>query len=931
MQRILLFLFILTSLTTFGQEMTVQGTVYDSTGTKPVMNATIMAIRVSDGVLLDFDHSDKDGFFKIGGFQLDTFSLVVDHPYYDDKTYYIFGNEENKDITIPSVVMPPKSQEIEEVVIYAYKDPIYYKGDTLVYVADSFAVGENAVAEDLLKKLPGISIDKDGKITSQGQEISKVLVDGDEFFGDDPTIATKNLGADGIETVQVYEKENEEGIGGDDEKIKVLDLKLKDDAKKGYFGRISGASDGGMTPDNQTGEVGTSPFYEGELLLNKFKGSQKISVFALGTNTPRSSFGFGDARKFGLDNETSGNWWDGGNTSNTSGVPQTLKAGVYYNDKYGEKQRVELGFNYSYYDTDLEALSAKQSQYFLTDTTYITDDSSRVLTMTQSHRVNFDFQFQIDSLTKLRIKPGIQIDTDKEDNLQISRFFGSDLVQSLETRVQNAEITDYFNTRGYASLMRKFKKPKREMELKYDWSYVTNVGNAYLDSRSEYISSGLSDQINQNTVNDYMTRSHYGELTYIEPLSKFWKLRGEYLYENTYSNQSRTAYDFDQILQVYNNVNDLYSNDFSTERQQHRIGVFGVYDKSKHRITFGTRVRNIAIDNINNLTDSIIRQDLTNILPRVEYQFKPSMSKRFRLTYETSSSAPSVNDLQPVLNITNPNRIQIGNPDLKPNYTHTFNAFFNTWQALTGRFVWTGIRASLIDNAFANSTSYDLYGRSISKTVNVDGNMNINYFGGAGFPVFKDHLKIEPRLNAGFNKYTNLIDNNDGNGPISNITRNYSFGPSLDLKFTFLDDSLEFELNNSYNYNNPVSSLNSSSNTPFSIHNYGYFFKWRLPKGFTIQTDGTYTINDQPGEGFYDTQFFVLNAELSKNFLKTQNLNVALQGYDILNQNINAARVVSGNVVTDNRTTIISRYFLLKVTLRFNNRKTTENDFQGMH
>ena len=199
---------------------------------------------------------------------------------------------------------------------------------------------EGAVVEDLLKKLPGLSVDKDGKITSQGEEIGKVLVDGDEFFGDDPTIATKNLGADGIEQVQVYEKENEDGIGGSDEKIKVLDLKLKDDAKKGYFGRITGASDFALTPIGDPAEIGTNPFYEGELLLNKFNGSQKISVFALGTNTPRSSFGWGDMQKFGLENETpSGNRWQPGASNNTSGVPQTLMAGVYFSDKIGKNKK----------------------------------------------------------------------------------------------------------------------------------------------------------------------------------------------------------------------------------------------------------------------------------------------------------------------------------------------------------------------------------------------------------------------------------------------------------------------------------------------------------------------------------------------------------------------------------------------------------------
>ena len=170
----------------------------DTTGSRPLPQATVMAIRVKDSLLLGFTHSDYKGSFTLTGFEIDTFSLVIAHPNADDKTYYIFGHKDNYEINIPSVRMQSKAQELDEVIIYANKNPIYYKGDTLVYVADSFKVAEGAVVEDLLKKLPGLNIDKDGKITSQGQTINKVLVDGDEFFGTDPTVATKNLGADGV-------------------------------------------------------------------------------------------------------------------------------------------------------------------------------------------------------------------------------------------------------------------------------------------------------------------------------------------------------------------------------------------------------------------------------------------------------------------------------------------------------------------------------------------------------------------------------------------------------------------------------------------------------------------------------------------------------------------------------------------------------------
>ncbi len=907
------------SLNSSAQEMKITGTVYDSTGTRPVNNAMAMAVRMKDSLLLGFTRTDSEGKFTLKGFEIDTFSLIIDHPNFDEKTYYMFGNKDNLEINIPSVIMPNKSQEIEEVVIYAYKDPIYYKGDTLVYVADSFKVDENAVVEDLLKKLPGISVDKDGKITSQGQEIGKVLVDGDEFFGSDPTIATKNLGADGVETVQIYEKENDEGIG-DDEKIQVLDLKLKEDAKKGYFGRISGATDFALTPID--GEIGTNPFYEGELLLNKFNGSQKISVFALGSNTPRSGFGWGDARKFGLDNETSGNRWDGGNTTNTSGIPETLKAGVYYSDKFGKKKQTEVGFNYSYYNDKLDAVSASESQYFLSDTTYFTDDSTRNYTANESHRINVNFQTKFDSLTTFQIKPRVSIDKGLTDNSDISNFFSGDNIPSLSTEIYNKNDSKGYSVGGFARLNRKFMKKKREMELRYDIDMEDNETDGSLYSRSRLVSSALViDSADQSKINDNSTMNHYGTFTYIEPIAKKMKLEFEYLYQYGYSIQDKKTFDSDGTN--YSLLRADLSNEFDNTRQQHRAGLKYIFEPKKHRFELGLKVRNIDIVNVNKITTAVVNQNITNLLPSFEYRFRPSMSKRFNVTYRTSSSQPSINDLQPVPDNSNPNRLKEGNPDLRPNYNHMVNLMFNTWNAMSGRYVWAGSFINITDDAFANATSFDQYGRMISKTINVDGNINSAVYAGAGLPFFGRKIEVNPRFDGSFNRYTNYISGE------RNVTDNWSVKPALNVKFTW--DSLEIGLKSSYAYNNPISSLSSASSTPFTIQEYGADFEWRLPLGFTIGADGTYTKNSQEGDGFYDTEFFVLNAEVSKKFLKTQNLTVALVGNDILNQNINARRVVNGNIVTDYRTTIISRYFLMRVTLRFNNRRTKEEDHNGWH
>lgn len=898
----------------------MQGTVYDSTGTRPLLNSMVMAVRLRDSLLLGFTRTNAQGQFELKGFEIDTFALTVEHPGYDEKTLYIFGHATNFEIRIPSIKMPIKSQELEEVVIYAYKDPIYFKGDTLVYVADSFKVAEGAVVEDLLKKLPGITVDQDGKIKSQGQEISQVLVDGDEFFGSDPTIATKNLGADGVQTVEVYEKEDDEGIGGTGEKIKVLDLRLKDDAKKGYFGRVSGASDFALTPKGLNNTIGSDPFYEGEILFNKFNSTQKISVFALGSNTPRSNFGWSDRNKFGLENESGGgNRWMPGSQTNTSGVPQTLKAGLYFSDKIGKKKGTKIGFNYSYYNDKLDARSASKSQYFLADTTYFTDDSTRNYSANQSHRLNFTLKAPLDSLTTFEFKPSVRYDLGTTEDTDHTTFIGETGLSSLITSNSNANDSEGYSVNTMARINRKFKKKRRELELRYDLALINNETDGSLLNVSAY-AAGYTDTVDQSKQNDNTNTSHYGTLTYVEPLGDKFKVEMEYLYEYGFSNQKKYTYNFNGT--DYSDLDSVFSNEFDNLRQQNRGGVKLIFESGKHTVSAGSFYRNIRIENRNVITDSVVNQDINNLLPNFRYEFKPSMSKRFHFNYRTSSDQPQINDLQPVPDNTNPNRIKLGNPDLLPNFVHNLNVMFNQWSALSGRYVWAGASFIYTDNAFATETNYDSYGRTLSKTVNVDGNIIGNVYSGAGISFFGRKLELTPGLMAFYTKTTNYVAGQE------NITDNYGIQPSFRTTLRF--DSLEVELGADYSYNNPVSSLSSASNTPFTVGKYDVRFKWILPKGFIIATDAMYTKNAQPGgSGFYDTAFLVWNAELTKKFLKTQNLHVSLIGNDLLNQNVNARREVTGNTVTDYRTTIISRYFLLKVTLRFNNNKTKEEENDG--
>ena len=890
------------------QEMKISGTVYDSSGVKPLKDAVIMAVRVKDSLLLNFTRSKENGNFNLTGFEPDTLSLIISHPNFDDRIFYIFGNKSNFEIDIPTARLNIKSKELAAITIYANKNPIYYKGDTLVYVADSFKVAENAVVEDLLKKLPGLKVDKNGKITSQGKEISKVLVDGDEFFGTDPTMATKNLAANGVESVQVYEKKNDNAKEGEDETIKVLDLKLKEEAKKGYFGKVSGASDFGLFEEK--------PFYEGELLLNKFNKTQKISVFALGSNTPKSNLGFGDMAKFGLNDELENSgmsMWDQ-NSRNTAGIPQTFKAGVYFNDKIGK--RGEINVNYTYYNQQLTAKSNSKTQFFLTDSTYSSLDSIQNSSRSEAHKINLAYNLKIDSLTTLEIKPAISYNLGYSDNRSNNSFIGETGILSLNTLVQNENDSKGLTSNSKITLNRKFKKPRRELELKYILETETNETTGKLSNRSTYVSS--IDSIAQKKINNNSKYDHFSTVSYFEPLTKKIKLKFEYTYELGKTTQDKQTRDFYTGI-----VNTNFSNNFENTRIQNKVALEFIYDSRKHNFGVGLGARNITIENTNLLSTLTINQNINNLLPRAWYSYKPSQTGRLGINYYTSSAQPSINELQPIQDNTNPNRIQIGNADLKPNYTHSIRMNFNNWNAVTGRYIWSGLNATYINSAFANSSVFNNFGQTVSQTVNVDGNFYTNLFAGAGFPFFNRKLEIAPNINASYNRYTNLI-----NG-LENITQNTSIGGGLTIEFK-PSDSLSISISPNFGYTSPKSSLNSVSNKPFSTNEYTASIEWTIPFNFKIKSDATYLMNNNLAAG-YNVNIFIWNAEISRSFTKTRNLILSVQGNDILNQNKSIQREVDGNRITDNFTKLISRYFLLKVTYKFNNNKTKEDDFQGWH
>ena len=910
-----LFIFILISSNSSilqAQNMSIYGNVIDTLNNTSKKNAVVMLVRLSDSVMIDFKRTDDNGGFYFNT-PMDTVEIILSHHNNDDKVIFFFPSKDRMSLNLNNTILPEKSEMMNEVTIYAYKDPVFFRGDTLVFLADSFKTKANAVVEDLLKKLPGVEVDKNGSITSQGREVNKVLVDGDEFFGSDPTIATKNLGAKSIESVEIYEEENTDSDETADETIQVMDLRLKEDAKKGYFGRVSGGTD-------------FNDFYEGELLFNKFNKDFKLSVFSLASNTPRANFGYGDIKKYGLSTDngnffSDGNrgWWGGNDGYDNSGIPETIKSGVFFSDKIGDK--VKLGMNYTYNQSSLVAKSERNLQYLLSDTTFFVEENNESNQKSDDHLINARIEIQLDSATSLEILPSYSFSNSENYNVLRNTFKSEDEDTISNSIVQQDHSSESFNFNTEIRLKREFKKKDRLLKYAFKYSESENDENQLNLTKNGYVNnSTLNDTVDQRQ-NFYSGSNNYkSQLLFREPLSKKWSVDIEHLYKLNIGNQDRKTNNRNSINGNYDILASEFSNYFDNLKLTNRAGIYSIYRYKKDRIKLGGYVRNVQLRSFDEsgdpLTDSLNFWDL---LPQVSFRHKFNNSQRLRFNYRTNSRQPSLNQLQPVQNNSNPNKVVQGNPDLRPDYSHQLNLSYNHWKGLTGSYIWSNLSYSRVLNPFSNQVSYDNYGRTISKTINMDSSVNefssLNI--GGKIPIANSPLGLNIRNFSNYSITNNVIDN------LKNTTSTLSQSNEIALEWE--TDSLFIEIGAEISYSKPTNSLNNIFSQPFITQ---YFFldtEIELPWKMTFFSESGYTINTQRADG-YNINFLIINFSLEKRFTKNENIILSLEGNDVLNQNIIAQRLIQNNIIIDNKTTIISRYFLLRLTYKFNNNKTKAKD-----
>ncbi len=889
-----------TSFHSFSQVKYIEGTIVDTLEDKGVRNAKIILVNLNDSVILTHKNTDENGHFVLSDLNIDTFRLIIDHPKYETREFYFLGESDNQEFRLNRIILSPRGKKIEEITVLAYKDPVYYRGDTLVYVADSFKTRPDAVVEDLLKKLPGITVDKDGSIKSQGKNVARVYVDGDEFFGSDATLATKNLSASSVKTVEVYETTLADAQASD-EKIQVIDLKLKDEAKKGYFGKASFATD-------------FNRFYEGQVMGNKFNNKQKISAYFLSANTTRSTLDWRDENQFGIEqgrayeyNSETDSWEANDNFIATNdGFPLAFRTGIFYTDQVTKK--LKIGANYTYSDVRKRTEETSNSQFFLPDTTYSTYSLNKGSMQARQHRAKLSFLYNIDSTQSISFDPTFNMTTRTDERMLNTDFNDANNLTTRQSSSLNSSESEAMNIKTRMGYTKNFKKEKRQLRLLNNLIVDESGSSSHLQFSDYFSQTGTTENdIDQEKTGERSILSNLFQTVYTEPFSK--KTRMEFSYElfNTTNTSDRLS--FNQVGGMYSGLDSLTSGNFKTVKMQNKLGATFVYDFRKHLFTAGVVGRNVTVDNRNYFTGQKINQNVTDVLPKLTYIFRVGQNSSLRLNSQTNSVLPTITHLQPVYDNSNPNSIRTGNENLLPNYTINTNLSYNTYNSLKGSYFYTTLYNNYIFNDFVSAIEYDSLGRTISQFVNQNSLGHSGGYASGSIPIIRQIFSLEPYVNYGFSNRNNLV-NQEKNTLKSN---SLSTGLSLSLYTDIVEFNFGFTYSLQENKNTISSNLNLTNHTYRIDSRLKVYLPWKMELG----TDFDYSKYNNLSQEF-NINMFIWNASIEQKIGKNNSWTIAVQAFDILNQNTRITRTPYANVITDNRTAVISRYFMLNLTYIFN-------------
>ncbi len=912
-----LFAFLCLLSKTYGQESSVKGSVLDTANQKKLQYAVITLLNPADSSIIAFTRTDKEGRFILSSSASGKFSVMISYPSFAD---YVDEVQMQPGTTadLGTISLTNKSVLLKEIII-RQNNAMRLKGDTLEYTADSFKVRANASAEELLKAMPGIQVDKDGKIIAQGQEVQKVLVDGEEFFSDDPTVATRNIRADAVDKVQVFDKKSDQAAftGIDDgEKTKTINLKLKEDKKNGYFGKVSA---GGGLKDK----------FNNEAMINFFKGKRKIAAFGTMSNTGQTGLNWQDSRKYGVseDNfeydENSGFFYSFAQNDafdfNGNGLPKAWTGGLHFSNKWNEDKH-NFNASYMYKKLDVAGAGETQTQYILPDTLYYINQRNTSFSQRDRHTLSGKYEVQLDSSSSLKF-----VFSGYKGHTETSSMFYSEAlndnlgpVNTSNRNTSNKNQESALNTN--IIYRKKFKKTGRTITATMEQKYSDNDSRGYLNAMNSFYGDAgevfQNDTIDQRKYNHSKLFTFNGKATYTEPIGNNNYVILNYGISNTTSSADRSTYDYNDGK--YDHLNPLLTNDYDFLVTTNAGGIAYRIAKKKYNLSFGSDLASQAYTQKDRLKDSSFHYNRLNLFPKASFSYNFKPQTRFNFSYNGSTQQPTIQQIQPVQENNDPLNVFIGNPDLEPAFNHRFNIYFNDYKVLKQRGIFANASFNLINNAITTSNTIDKFGKRIYQSVNSSG--TYNYYSYISYNM--EVPSIKTRFFANVNTYggrgINFVNHE------KNITHNNTYAAGVGGYFS-KENKMGINLRANASYNTSLSSVNESVQTKYWVYAYNVDTYFALPYKFDLSSNADFNFRQKTNVFDRNRNTIIWNASLSKRLFK-ETCSLKLSVNDILDQNIGFRRDIQSNFITENTYATLRRFWMVSFTWNFSkNNAQTQN------
>lgn len=925
MKRIFILAFVvITAIQAFAQtSATVKGKLLDTTNKQSMKDASISVLDAKDSTVEISSLAKADGTFELKGFSFGTYIVQISFSSYTPVFKKIELSKSNSTIDLGTIYLTLSSNDLEGVTVKTA--PVQIKGDTTEFNAGSFKTKPNATAEDLLKKLPGVEVQKDGTVKAQGTNVTRVLVDGKKFFGDDPKTATRNLPTDVIDKVQVYDAQSDQSAfsGFDDgNREKTINIITKKDRRKGYFGKLSAGA-------------GENERFAASANMHRFNGNQQISFIGQANNINQQNFSVQDILgAMGSSGGGGGRGGGGGNIGNfltgtQSGIATTYAAGLNYNDVWGKKTTV--GGSYFYNNMNTNNDNDKYRETYSgnnPDSSLLSNTKTLSSNKNQNHRFNLEIEHKFDSSNSIQIRPGFSNQHNESSSETSTYSTKGKFINQSNVLQKNSRTSDGYNFNTNILLRHKFKKRGRTISLNLNPGVSTNdaasTNLSYRDVyfNNAYLRTDTTDQIS-NTTRDGRTFS--SNVSYTEPIGSKGQIEISYSYNYSLNNSDQKTFQFRKSTGLYDSIINTLTNKFENTNTSNRISAnYRVQINKEWSYTVGLGVQYADLTSNNQTKGTNLTNSFTNYFPSFQLQFSKARTNNLRFNYRGRTNAPSISQLQDVVDNSNILSIKNGNPGLKQEFSHNFNLFYTKFDVITFKNFVASINGSFTQDKIGNSVyqnagSTDIIvegqklipGARYSKPINLNGGVNVNGFVNFGFPTKKPKANVNLSSNLTYSRDVNVY-----NG-ITNFTNNYGFtervGYNMNIKEKF---DLNFSSSSTYTWARYTQS--PDQNGDYFTQIFSVEPTYSSKSGWIIGSDFDYTMYRGQSAG-YNQNIALLNASISKLIFKKKDGEIKLSVYDLLNQNKSITRTVEQNYVEDTRTTVLTRYIML--TFTYNLRK----------